>query len=160
MKAHFNHPNIGASRKRYNFACRDENGALKSLPRNGSRKKFCRHCPALRLHRKCIFGPAKAYELLLRYQIVEKKHAALIAGFCTRCKKRRAVNDYEYCAQCSGKTITRNVERAPCAFPGGCEQMVVVRNNRTGMCPKHAQMNRRQCETRRINRAFTVGASA
>lgn len=160
MKSSLYHLKIGERHKRYPFACRDDStGALKPTPRNGSRKKFCRHCPALRIHHKCIFGSAKTRELLLRYQIVEPAHVAYITGTCTRCKKYSALSDSTFCLACrtSLETIERNTERAQCAFAGGCEQMIVVRANRSGMCQKHAQLARRKSETRRVNRAFTVG---
>jgi len=174
MKHPFNHPTAGAPRKHLPFACRDNaTGGLKPVSTSGSRQLYCRRCPALKRFHRCLFGDTTAHAKLIAFRVLKKKDAARVTGFCARCHKSPAVEDYAYCKACraSVKQWQSNYSAArqrwkdekfgvtTCAFPGGCTNPVRVVGNKTGMCKEHAPQFRANAAERRINRSFTTGAT-
>lgn len=145
-KTRFYHPFLGHPTARYHFACRDNlTLSLKPVPKNGSRKKFCRYCPALRLHGKCLFGATVARDKMILLELVSLQEANERADLC-RCGQPLD-GDYELCTACLAKrreSYSRRTPRqrtVPCKQPG-CDQQVYKQKKSSGYCRKCALRRR------------------
>ncbi len=135
---------IGARRKQYSFACRDDaTGALKPIPPRGSRKKFCRHCPALRIHHKCIFGERAARERLVTLLHLPRTDAHALTGFCACGRPLNDDEEFLTCRACRERATAYRHGRKTCAFDG-CKTIVQTKSNKSGMCQIHARQLRAQ----------------
>lgn len=140
MKAH---SAVKGVSRRYLFACRDtETGGLKPVSKNGSRRRYCRHCPALKAQAVCLFGARAARDKLVLLKLATRDRANWLTGLCA-CGAPCA-DGFEHCRVCLQRmNTTRRASNAsvPCRYPG-CQKLVVTRHSRTGYCVQHARWTR------------------
>ncbi len=138
----------GPAGARYPFACRDpKTHALKPAARNGSRRRMCRGCKALKLYHKCLlFHPDVRLEQLGLAPIRRRClvcHELLLDGKKKYCHAHHPLAE-EWSAL--GRARAKNT---PCRWEG-CQNLVCAqsRYNKSGMCQKHARLEyvKRKCQ--------------
>ncbi len=134
----------GRRARSLDFRCRDnETRMLKPVSKTGSRRKYCRQCPALQMG-KCLFGQKAAYGKLIEVLKVSPKKAKALARVCdcgAPCD-----DEFKFCGACrlerdhqKEQSATR-IDGITCAFPEGCDVYINPQNNKSRMCLPHARV--------------------